>query len=78
MTCLLKLEKHIGHLSVIFIDDSYLQSADFNLCVKNVKGTIAWVLIVIHPEKSVLYPTQKLVFLEFPLDSIKMIINHLS
>jgi hypothetical protein len=29
--------RSIGHLSVIFIDDSYLQGADFNLCVKNVK-----------------------------------------
>jgi hypothetical protein len=26
--------RSIGHLSVIFIDDSYLQGADFNLCVK--------------------------------------------
>jgi hypothetical protein len=25
--------RSIGHLSVIFIDDSYLQGADFNLCV---------------------------------------------
>ena len=32
--------RSIGHLSVIFIDDSYLQGADFNLCVKNVKDTI--------------------------------------
>ena len=32
--------RSIGHLSVIFINDSYLQGADFNLCVKNVKDTI--------------------------------------
>jgi hypothetical protein len=31
--------------------------------------------LVIHPEKSVLYPTEKLVFLGFLLDSIKMIIS---
>ena len=70
--------RSIGHLSVIFIDDSYLQGADFNLCVKNVKDTITLldqVGLVIHPEKSVLYPTQKLVFLGFLLDSIKMIIS---
>ncbi|CAB3990622.1 Hypothetical predicted protein [Paramuricea clavata] len=59
-------------------DDSYLQGANFNLCVKNVKDTITLldqVGLVIHPEKSILYPTQKLVFLGFLLDSIKMIIS---
>jgi hypothetical protein len=68
--------RSIDHLSVIFIDDSYLQGADFNLCtcVKNVKDTITLldqVGLVIHPEKSVLFPTQKLVFLGFLLDYIK-------
>ena len=70
--------RSIGHLSVIFRDDSYLQGADFNLCVKNVKDTITLldqVGLVKQPEKSVLYPTQKLVFLGFLLDSIKMIIS---
>ena len=67
--------RSIGHLSVIFIDDSYLQGADFNLCVKNVKDTITLldqVSLVIIPEKSVLYPTQKLIILGFLLDSLKM------
>jgi hypothetical protein len=67
-----------GHLSVIYIDDSYLQGADFDMCVKNVKDTITLldhVGLVIHPEKSVLHPTQKLVFLGFQLDSIKMTIS---
>ena len=70
--------RSVGHLSVVFIDDSYLQGADFNLCVKNVKDTIALldhVGLVTHPEKSVLLPAQKLVFLGFLLDSIKMIIS---
>ena len=31
--------------------------------------------LVIHPNQSVLYPTQKLVFLGFVLDSLKMIIS---
>ena len=48
------------------------------MCVKNVKDTITLldhVGLVIHPEKSVLHPTQKLVFLGFQLDSIKMTIS---
>ena len=42
------------------------------------KDTIALldhVGLVTHPEKSALLPTQKLVFLAFLLDSIKMIIS---
>ena len=42
------------------------------------KDTIALldhVGLVVHPKKSVLYPIQKLVFLGFTLDSIKMIIS---
>ena len=70
--------RSLGHLSVIFIDDSYLQGADFSLCVKNVQDTVALLDrlgLIIHPEKSVLNPTQKLVFLGFVLDSIKMVIS---
>ena len=48
----------MGHLSVIFIDDSYLQGTDFQLCVKNVKDTIALldrVGLVIHPVSTIPY-----------------------
>ena len=39
------------------------------------KDTIALLDRVVQPDKSVLYPTQKLVFLGFILDSVKMIIS---
>ena len=37
--------RSLGHLSVIFIDDSYLQGADFSLCVKNVQDILLHYLI---------------------------------
>jgi len=49
-----------GHLSVGYIDDSYLQAAEFALCVHNITDTITLfnnLGFVIHPDKSVLYPT---------------------
>ena len=64
-----------GHLSVGYIDDSYLQAAEFAHCVHNIIDTITLfnnLGFVIHPDKSVLYPTQRLVFLGFVLDSIVM------
>lgn len=64
-----------GHLSVGYIDDSYLKAAEFAHCVHNITDTIKLfnnLGFVIHPDKSVLYPTQRLVFLGFLLDSIVM------
>jgi hypothetical protein len=67
-----------GHLSVGFIDDSYLQGDDYEQCVKNITDTVALidkVGLVPHPDKSVLYPTQILVFLGFELNSVEMTIT---
>ena len=64
-----------GHISVVYIGDSWLTADNFNLCTKNVIHTI-WLLdkvgFVIHPEKSVLLPTQIISFLGFVLNSILM------
>ena len=64
-----------GHISVVYIDDSWLTADNFNLCTKNVIDTI-WLLdklgFVIHPEKSVLLPTQIITFLGFVPNSILM------
>ncbi len=68
----------LGHKSAIYIDDSYLQGADFDQCSKNLIDTITLfdrVGLITHPDKSSLYPTQKLVFLGFVLDSINMTIR---
>lgn len=62
-------------MSVGYIDDYYLQDADFALCVRNITDAITLfnnLEFVIHPEKSILYPTQRLVFLGFLLDSAVM------
>ena len=57
------------------IDDSYLQAATYELCVHNVIDTLSLfhqLGFVIHPDKSVLIPTQRLTFLGFVLDSQSM------
>ena len=60
------------------IDDYYLQSQTYEQCVGNVIDTIVlfdslgW---VIHPRKSILTPTQKLVTLGFMINSISMAIR---
>ena len=65
----------LGHLSSPYIDDSYLQGEDYDRCLANIIDTVRLLYtlgFVIHPEKSVLIPTQRLVFLGFILDSILM------
>ncbi|XP_068690529.1 uncharacterized protein [Montipora foliosa] len=67
--------RNLGHLSVAYIDDSYLQADTYELCVQNVIDTLSLfhqVVFVIHPDKSVLIPTQRLTFLGFVLDSQSM------
>ena len=49
------------HLSVKCVDDSLLLGKTFEICSKNIRATVAllWELgFTIHPEKSVLIPTQ--------------------
>ena len=67
-----------GHISVIYVDDSYLQGNTFDSCLQNVKDTIKILRALgftIHCEKSILYPTQKLTFLGFIFDSVNMSIT---
>ena len=67
--------RNLGHLSVANIDDSYLQADTYELCVHNVIDTLSLfhqLGFVIHPDKSVLIPTQRLTFLGFVLDSQSM------
>lgn len=67
--------RNLGHLSVAYIDDSYLQADTYELCVQNVFDTLSLfhqLGFVIHPDKSVLIPTQRLTFLGFVPDSQSM------
>ena len=58
-----------------YIDDSYLQGDTYDECVKNVVATtykFHSVEFIAHPKKSIFQPTQKLSYLGFVLDLIKM------
>ena len=64
-----------GHISVAYIDDSWLTAENCTLCVQNVIDTTTLldkVGFIIHPEKSVLLPTQTITFLGFVLNSTLM------
>jgi hypothetical protein len=67
--------RQLGHLSSPYIDDSYLQGDDYDSCLENILDTVRLLYtlgFIIHPVKSVLIPTQRLIFLGFILDSILM------
>ena len=67
--------RQLGHASSPYIDDSYLQGDDYYSCLANVIDTVRlihYLVFLIHPGKSVLVPTQRLIFLGFILDSVLM------
>ena len=67
-----------GFESVIYVDDSFLQGDDFHECMENINITLRYLQelgFVIHPEKSVLYPTQILTFLGFIINTINMTVT---
>ena len=64
--------REIGYLSVVYVDDSYLQGETFEECLQNITETVKLLQslgFTINPEKSVVKPTQKLTFLGFVLNS---------
>ena len=65
----------LGHVTLGYIDDSYLQGDTFEECCNNVKATVSLFHRLgfhLHPTKSVITPTQKMTFLGFYLDSMNM------
>ena len=69
--------RQLGHLSSGYIDDSWLMGPVWDDCAKNVVDTVKLLDtlgFVVHPEKSVFIPTQKLVFLGFIQDSVSMLV----
>ena len=67
--------RELGYESVIYVDDSLLQGDTFNECMENVLTTLRALRdlgFVIHPVKSKFIPTQKITFLGFIIDTIKM------
>ena len=67
-----------GHFSVSYIDGSLFLEEPFDICFKNIIATVALLRelgFTIHPEKSVLIPTQQIIFLMSVIDSVKMTIT---
>ena len=65
-------------MCVKYIDDSLLLGETFEICLNNIRATVALLRelgFTIHPEKSVLVPTQQIIFLGFVIDSVKMTIT---
>ena len=67
--------RQLGHINSPYIDDSYLQAGSYEECLANVLDIVQMFLslgFILHPQKSVFTPTQKLVFFGFVLDSVQM------
>ena len=67
-----------GLLSVVYVDDSYLQGDDYEDCFSNVLNTIEtfkYLGFTIHPEKSKFIPTQCIIYFEFILNFVQMTIT---
>ena len=66
-----------GHDSTSFIDDSLLVSLSYESCLANILDTTELFLhlgFVVHPEKSVFKPSQRITYLGFVIDSILMMV----
>ena len=67
-----------GFLSVVYVDDSYLQGDDYEDCFSNVLNTIEIIRslgFTIHPEQSKFIPTHCITVLGFYLNSVQMTIT---
>ena len=67
--------RNMGHASVVYIDDAFLQGLTYQQCRLNVILTVRVLLALgctIHPKKSILDPRRELVFLGFVVNSVKM------
>ena len=65
------LLRKFEHLSVVYVDDTYLQGENFLECIHNLEDTVALLQALgftIHPDKSQLLPIQKMAFLGFVID----------
>ena len=70
--------RKLGYISVVYIDDTWLISEDYNSCVNNIAETITLLDrlgFVIHPEKSILIPTQEITFSGLIFNSANMTVK---
>lgn len=70
--------RQLGFLSVIYVDDSFLQGESFYICLENVRKTIELLQklgFTINFEKSILIPKQEITFLGLVFNSVTMTIT---
>ena len=70
--------RKLGHSNVTYIDDSLLKSDDIPSCKDNILETVKLVDhlgFTVHPDKSVLDPTQEIVFVGFIINSVTMTVK---
>ena len=67
-----------GYQNTSYIDDSFLAERSVETCKESIERTVQMSLaagFVVHPEKSVLVPTQRITYLGFWLDSKAMTVQ---
>lgn len=67
-----------GHINTSYIDDSLLLADSFERCVNNVTDTVHLMDslgFTVHPDKSILHPTQCITYLGFVLNSVDMTVK---
>ena len=67
-----------GHSSVIYVDDSLLKGDSYQECLENIVATnklLEGLGFYVHYGKSVLSPTQRIVFLGFEIDTVNMTVS---
>ena len=70
--------RKFGHENVIYIDDSLLASDSVDECNRNIENTVRLIDslgLTMHPDKSVMIPTQTIEFVGFLFDSCKMTVT---
>ena len=70
--------RELGHTCMEHIDDSLLVASNYHNCENNVVATVNLFTnlgFTIHPEKSILKPTQEIEFLGFLINSITMTVR---
>ena len=70
--------RSLGNICMGHIDDSFLLGYNYTACATNIQDTVDTFFslgFVVHPQKSVLIPTQEMEFLGFLLNSINMTIR---
>ena len=70
-----------GYISAVYVDDNLLVGDTLEECFENILETISLLRVLgftIHADKSILKPTQEIVFLGFILNSVNMTVTLLT